>query len=180
MPDPNGLKRPRYSASDLARFRENYAETEFLVHVLGPDMTIVADDENKPFTLAEADRLARRVNDARSPLGWQHATVFHYGRPLVAPDAVAKAPEFSAEDLAWFKETWGATGWVAYVHGQDECIDRPGDEDGPLFTEETLRRFVANTVLLDREMTYQGYDAPIPVSVFHFGEPFALETAVAQ
>ena len=73
---------PRYTATDLASFRENYAETEYLVHVAGPDLTMTADDEGKPFTLYEADRLAERINNAPAAITRQHATVFHYGVPV--------------------------------------------------------------------------------------------------
>ncbi len=186
-----------YSPDALAYYRREYRETPFMVHVIGPDDVLLHSDINDddadyesrvPFTLETADQATAAINrtyqwtQENNPSEFDpffQATVFHYGKPLVAPDAVAKAPELSTEELAWFKDTWAGTEWVAYIHGQDECFDRSGGEDGPLFTEETLRRFVANTVLLDREMTAQGYDAPIPVSVFHFGEPFALETAAA-
>ncbi len=73
-----------YSAADLAYFRENYGETEFLVHVAGPDLKMAADDEGKPFTLHEADRLARRINEAPAASTPQHATVFHFGEPMSA------------------------------------------------------------------------------------------------
>jgi hypothetical protein len=165
----------RYSAADLARFREDYAETEFLVHVLGPDMTVVADDEGKPFTLYEADRLARRVNDARSPLGWQHATVFHYGRPLAAPEDIPPAPAFNADELAFFKQEYGESEWMAYIHGMDECFDHNEDADEP-FTEADVRKLVADMAVWNREHVAEG-PASTPVSVFRFGEPFALEAA---
>lgn len=184
-----------YSPDALAYYRREYRETQFMMHVVGPDDVLLHSDINDddadyeprvPFTLGTADATAAAINrtyqwtQENNPSEFDpffQATVFHYGKPLVAPDAVSKAPELSAEDLAWFKETWGATEWVAYIHGQDECFDRSGDEDGPLFTEETVRKFAAAAVLLDREMTAQGYDAPIPVSVFRFGEPFSLELA---
>jgi hypothetical protein len=185
-----------YSAADLAYYRREYADTEWMVHVIGPDDVLLHSDVNDDdpdhepkmlFTLATADEMAKNINSVYERLQVEdpspynpmlHATVFHYGRPLVAPDAVAPAAPFSAEDLAWFKETWGASTWVAYVHGADECRDRRNDDDPP-FTEETIRKFVTDMSVLDREMNAQGYTAPMAVSVFCFGEPFDL-SAVAQ
>jgi len=171
------MTKPTYTPADLARFRADYADTEFLVHVLGPDMTIVADDENRPFTLYEADRLARRVNEARNPLSWQYATVFHYGRPLAAPEGIEAAPAFNAEELAWALETWSGTEWVAFVHGMDDSFDRRNEGD-PLFTEETIRKFVADMARWGRQHVAEGLSSS-PVTVLHYGVPFDLNTASA-
>jgi hypothetical protein len=82
-------------------------------------------------------------------------------------------PEFSPEDLAWFKDTYGSTEWMAYVHGQDECFDRRNDS-GPLFTEDTIRKYVADMGKWNQESVAWGLE-PTPVTVFRFGEPYALE-----
>lgn len=182
---------PLYSKEELAWFRENWAETEFLVHVVGSDDVLLYSDDRDgfdpggehvgtvPHTLETADKAAAAINatyaytQAHNPSEFDpffHATVFHYGRPLAAPEDIPTAPAFSAEDLAWFKETWGNTEWVAYVHGQDECFDRRNEGD-PLFTEETIRKYVTDMAVLDRRMTYEGYTALMAVSVFHFGKP---------
>lgn len=165
----------RYSKEDLARFRTDYADTEFIVHVLGPDMTIVADDEGKPFTLYEADRLARRVNEARNPLSWQYATAFHYGKPLAAPEDIPAAPGFLTNELAFFKQEYGESEWMVYVHGQDECYDHNEDADEP-YTEADVREFVAKMTIWNREHVAQGLSAT-PVTVFHLGVPFDLNAS---
>jgi hypothetical protein len=173
---------PLYTAETLAWFREQFADTEFLVHVIGPDDVLLHSDDTDedegttPFTLVTADEAAKNINAIHayieatdpSPLNpFLHATVFHHGRPLAAPEDVPAAPAFDAEELAWFAKTWADTEWVAYVHGMDECFDRRS-EGGPAFTEETVRRYVADMALWNREHLAQGLSSS-PVSVFHHG-----------
>ena len=166
---------PLYTPADLAWFRENYGETEFLVHVIGPDLKMAADDEGKPFTLYEADRLARRINEAPAAFTPRHATVFHYGRPLAAPEDIPAAPGFLAEELAFFKKEYGGTAWMVYVHGMDECYEQREEDDQP-FTEEGARKLMANMAIWNREHVAEGLSAS-PTTLFHYGEPV---TAVAK
>lgn len=187
---PETAPRPLYTPADLAWFRENWAATEYLVHVIGPDDVLLYSDARDsfdpggeregsvPFTLATADETAANINavharierDDPSPLNpFLHATVFHYGRPLAAPEAIPSPAPFTAEELDWFTETYDATEWMAYVHGQDECFvsRNPGD---PAFTEESVRKYAADMALWSREHVAQGLE-PSPVTVFHFGVP---------
>jgi hypothetical protein len=181
---------PLYTPADLAYYAREYADTSWLVHVIGPDDVLLhsdtdddADHEPRvPFTLETADQAAAAINrtyawtQENNPSEFDpffHATVFHYGKPLAAPDTIAPAPSFSADDLAWFKETWGNTAWVAYVHGQDECFDRRNDDD-PLFTEDTVRKYAADMAMWDREHVAQGLPST-PVTVFRHGVPVEAE-----
>lgn len=188
----------RYSAAELAWFRENWGETEFLVHVVGSDDVLLYSDDRDgfdpggehvgtvPHTLATADEAAKAINatyawtQENNPSEFDpffHATVFHYGRPLAAPEDIPAAPAFNADELAWAKETWGETEWVAFVHGMDDSFDRR-DEDGPLFTEATIRKFVADMARWDRQHVAEGLSSS-PVTVLRYGVPFALDAASA-
>lgn len=187
-----------YTPADLAWFRENWRETEFLVHVIGPDDVLLYSDDRDgfdpggehagtvPHTLETADKAAAAINatyawtQANNPSEFDpffHATVFHYGRPLAAPGDISPAPAFNADDLAWFKKTWSDTEWVAYVHGQDDCFDRRNEGD-PLFTEATIRQYVADMARWDRQHVAEGLSSS-PVTVLRYGVPFDLNTASA-
>lgn len=190
MSDPNGPKRPLYSAYDLAWFRENWGETEWLVHVGGPDDVLLYSDGRDsfdpggdqdgtvPHTLETADKAAAAINRTyqwtreNNPSEFDpffHATVFHYGKPLADPEDVPAPGPFSTEDLAWFKNYYGSIEWVVYVHGQDETFTQRTDDSEP-FTEETVYKYAADMALWNREHVAQGLE-PASVTVFRYGVP---------
>lgn len=101
---------PLYTSADLAYFRENHGETEFLMHVIGPDDVLLYSDERDgfepdgehegtvPHTLETATKAAAAINatyawtQENNPSEFDpffHATVFHYGVPVEAA-AVSK------------------------------------------------------------------------------------------
>ena len=190
------MNEPLYTPTDLSWWRENYGETEWLVHVIGPDDILLYSDEQNgfgfedgpdgttPFTLTTADEMAKNINavherierDDPSPLNpFLHATVFHYGRPLAAPEDIPAAPGFRADELAFFKKEYGETAWMVYVHGMDECFEQREEDDQP-FTEEGARDLVAKMAVWNREHAAEGLSSS-PTTLFHFGEP---ETAVTR
>jgi hypothetical protein len=190
MADSNRPNGPLYTPADLAWFRENWRETEWLVHVTGTDDVLLYSDDRDsfdpggdhegtvPHTLETADKAAKAINatyaytQANNPSEFDphfRATVFHYGRPLAAPEAVPEPGPFSAEDLTWFKAEYGETPWMAYVHGMDECFERRNEDDEP-FTEDTVRKYAADMAIWNREHVAQGLE-PSAVTVFYFGEP---------
>lgn len=86
-----------YTPEDLAWFRKHYGETEFLVHVIGPDTVLRFSDDARtiPFT----EETARKTADAYNAFGKRerelseyaphiHATVFHHGVPVEADTTV--------------------------------------------------------------------------------------------
>lgn len=93
-----------YSPGDLERFAREYADTEWMVHVTGPDDVRLHegpddefDDTAQPLlTQQTALELARDTNRAYERLAARlgdepamrfHATVFRRGVPFHAPDA---------------------------------------------------------------------------------------------
>jgi hypothetical protein len=99
-----------YSPEELAWFAENYADTEWAVHVIGPDDVHTAsnpdldddDPANPPFTEATAHAFAANVRQFNA---WYHAkypnenapglipNVFHRGAPVAAKDDHETDPE---------------------------------------------------------------------------------------
>lgn len=94
-----------YSQTDLAWFAEHYADTDWMVHVVGPDDCLAEDDNGQPFNELEAHMAAKGINEmyaslvARDPSPYNpflHATVFHCGVPVAdaegEPASAAQVP----------------------------------------------------------------------------------------
>lgn len=176
------MTEPLYSKDDLAWYREHYGDTEWMVHVAGPDDCVTHRDEaaTEPLTLKDADDLALAVNkftvsesENSEYAPRMHATVFHYGRPLAAPEDVPAAPGFLADELAFFRKDYGQTAWMIYVHGMDECWEKREEDDQP-FTEEGARKLIAKMAVWDREHVAEGLSST-PTTLFHYG--VAVEAA---
>lgn len=94
MADPNGHNEPLYSPADLAWYRENYGNTEWMVHVAGPDTCLIYSDELG--TIRFTEETARKAAAAYNAFGKRErdlsefaphisATVFHHGVPVEVP-----------------------------------------------------------------------------------------------
>lgn len=109
-----------YSPAALARFADEYAAVEWMLHITGPSgERVVTTDIGEPLTATEAFRWAHKVNSPVLGDAEATATVFHHGKPANQGDWLV----YSHKHGAW----WAPASW-GYTHAQDEAGRYTQDE----------------------------------------------------